>query len=91
MEFMNSLKKNVMVFILALPLLLIGYEAFMTLSTSNLAWGFLLVGQMVLVPVAYYLLSTAFYLSNHLSKYFAAMLFLILSVVPIILFSTLRQ
>ena len=76
-----------MLFVLALPLLLIGYELFMTVSTSNMAWVFLLIGQ-ILVPIACYILATIFnFLNGDLNRYVASAVFLAASITPIIAFS----
>ena len=88
MEIITILKKNIMLFFFALPLILIGYESFMTISTGNMGWAFLLVGQIILIPIACYILGWVFNLINsHLNNYLATFLFLGLTSVPIILFS----
>ena len=51
MNFLSKIKKNMLYFFLALPLLLIGYETFMSLALGSRTWSFLLVGQIAIVPL----------------------------------------
>jgi hypothetical protein len=57
MNIISKIKKNILYFFLALPLILIGYETFMTLALGSRTWSFLLVGQIAIVP----LVATLFY------------------------------
>jgi len=57
MNFILKIKKNILYFLLALPLILIGYETFMSLALGSRTWSFLLVGQIAIVPLA----ATIFY------------------------------
>ena len=52
MNLISKVKKNILYFFLALPLILIGYESFMALALGSRTWSFLLVGQIAIVPLA---------------------------------------
>lgn len=87
MEIITKLKKNIMLFFFGLPLFLIGYESFMTISTGTMGWAFLLFGQMLLVPISCYIIGWIFNLLNmHVNNLIAAFLFFGLTTIPIILF-----
>jgi len=55
MNFLSKIKKNILYLFLALPLILIGYESFMSLALGSRTWTFLLIGQIALVPFAAYI------------------------------------
>uniref|UniRef100_A0A6C0D6T6 Uncharacterized protein n=1 Tax=viral metagenome TaxID=1070528 RepID=A0A6C0D6T6_9ZZZZ len=55
MNFLSKIKKNMLYLFLALPLILIGYESFMSLALGSRTWSFLLIGQIALVPFAAYI------------------------------------
>ena len=49
-----------MYFLISLPLVIISYEGFMTLAIGTRAWPVLLIGQLIVVPIAAYTFATIF-------------------------------
>jgi uncharacterized membrane protein YGL010W len=85
MNLINTFRKNILYGFLALPLILLSYEALMSLGVGSRAWAFLFVGQLVLVSVAVAIASYIFesFLNNPAGVIF---LFIISIVFPIIYF-----
>ena len=84
MNFLSKIKKNIGYFFLALPLLLIGYETFMSLGLGSRTWSFLLIGQVAIVPLLAYIF---YFIYNDLGGQTIGMslLYFILGLIPIII------
>lgn len=80
MNFISKIKKNILYFFLALPLILIGYETFMSIALGSRTWSFLLVGQIAIAP----LVATLFYFIYNVfggQSYGMSLLFFVISCV----------
>ena len=60
MSLIQSIRKNLLYFSITIPLVLIGYVFLMFITTSNRGWFFLFIGQILLVPIIYVILSFCF-------------------------------
>ena len=60
MSLIQGIRTNLLYFSVSLPLVLIGYEFLMFSTTANRGWMFLFVGQILAVPVIYFILSLCF-------------------------------
>ena len=60
MSLIQGVRKNLLYFSVTIPLVLIGYEFLMYSTTANRGWLFILMGQVVLVPLIYFILSLCF-------------------------------
>lgn len=60
MSLIQGLRTNLLYFSVSLPLVLIGYEFLMLSTTANRGWMFLFIGQILAVPVIYFILSLCF-------------------------------
>lgn len=60
MSLIQGIRKNLLYFSITVPLVLIGYEFLMFTTTSNRGWFFLFIGQILLVPILYLILSFCF-------------------------------
>lgn len=85
MNFLLKIKKNILYFFLALPLLLIGYESFMSLALGSRTWSFLLIGQIAIVPLLAYIFH---YIYNTLGQQtlLASILYFVLALIPIVVY-----
>ena len=85
MELLTYIKMKILYFLLAVPLALVAYESFMAIAVGNRAWTFLVVGQLILVPVTAYLFAFVFGLLVNTSEWVASLAFLTLLAVIIAL------
>lgn len=83
MNFLSKIKKNILYLFLALPLLLIGYESFMSLALGSRTWSFLLIGQIAIVPFVAYIF---YYIYNTLGQQtpLVSVLYFVLALAPLI-------
>ena len=84
MNILEKLKKNILYLFLSLPIILVGYESFMSLALGSRAWSFLLIGQVVLVP---FVASLFYFIYNTLfnQNIFISLSYLLISIASIIL------
>jgi len=84
----NKIKKNIALFLLSLPLVILCYESFMTIAVGNRAWAMLLAGQ-VLVPALALLFAFLFDFAFMINSYLANIAFIVATVCIIVLTVTL--
>ena len=60
MNLIETIRKNLLYFILSMPIVIILYELFMMMAIGNRGWSMLLIGQITLVPLLVTLLAYIF-------------------------------
>ena len=85
MNIINILRKNIIYFFVSLPLVIILYEFFMMFGINNRGYLVLTLGQLLLVPIAFIILSSIH--DKMLNNFGGAILLFGLSLLTIVLLS----